>query len=293
MTWTTTHQQGTRAGTVIVLASGQADDPDVRRDEGLTERSDGYQAPMTQEQDSQGQVRQSEAKDGPRVLLVDDAAAIRNALRGVLEDAGIEVVGEALDGVQGVAMVGSLRPDVVLMDLRMPSSNGFQATEQIVQEHRPSAWSSSRPTRPRSRPKRSRPPAPSPSSPSTAAPTAFATWWSRHGSPAAAPQPDLSPDPCGGSSLPHGPPRAPVPTHGMPSVGAAPPDGARLHPTRRTRLHPTSPPDPRAHLHSTPGGRASPDPADPGPPVGERSRLGGRVRWAVHSPAGPAAGWPG
>ena len=69
------------------------------------------------------------------MLLVDDAAAIRNALRGVLEDAGIEVVGEAPDGVQGVAMVGSLRPDVVLMDLRMPSTNGFQATEQIVHEH--------------------------------------------------------------------------------------------------------------------------------------------------------------
>jgi CheY-like chemotaxis protein len=135
MTWTTSHQQGTRAGAVIVLASGQGSDPDVRRNEGLTERSDGYHTPMIQEQDSQGQVRQSEAKDGPRVLLVDDAAAIRNALRGVLEDAGIEVVGEALDGVQGVAMVGALRPDVVLMDLRMPSSNGFQATEQIVQEH--------------------------------------------------------------------------------------------------------------------------------------------------------------
>ena len=135
MTWTTSHQQGTRAGAVIVLASGQGNDPDVRRGEGLTERSVGYHAPMTQEQDSHGQVRQSEAKEGPRVLLVDDAAAIRNALRGVLEDAGIEVVGEALDGVQGVAMVGALRPDVVLMDLRMPSSNGFQATEQIVQEH--------------------------------------------------------------------------------------------------------------------------------------------------------------
>jgi len=101
----------------------------------MTERADGYQAPMTQEQDSQGQARPSEAGDRPRVLLVDDAAAIRNAIRGVLEDAGIEVVGEAPDGVQGVAMVGSLHPDVVLMDLRMPSSNGFQATEQIVQQY--------------------------------------------------------------------------------------------------------------------------------------------------------------
>jgi CheY-like chemotaxis protein len=134
MTWTTSYRQGTRASAVIVLASGQGHDPDVARNERLNGRSGGYQAPMTQEQDSQGQDRR-EAKDGPRVLLVDDAAAIRNAIRGVLEDAGIEVVGEAPDGVQGVAMVGSLHPDVVLMDLRMPSSNGFQATEQIVQEH--------------------------------------------------------------------------------------------------------------------------------------------------------------
>jgi DNA-binding NarL/FixJ family response regulator len=68
----------------------------------------------------------------PRVLLVDDAPAIRSALRGVLEDAGIQVVGEAPDGAQGVAMTGSLRPDVVLMDLRMPWSDGFQATERIA-----------------------------------------------------------------------------------------------------------------------------------------------------------------
>jgi CheY-like chemotaxis protein len=135
MTSTTSDQQGTRAGAVIVLTSGQGHDPDGTRAAGLTDRSDGYQAPMTQEQDSQGQERTGDAQQGPRVLLVDDAAAIRNALRGVLEDAGIEVVGEAPDGVQGVAMVGSLRPDVVLMDLRMPSTNGFQATEQIVHEH--------------------------------------------------------------------------------------------------------------------------------------------------------------
>jgi DNA-binding NarL/FixJ family response regulator len=71
----------------------------------------------------------------PRVLVVDDAPAIRNALRGVLEDAGIEVVGEAPDGAQGVTMTGSLRPDVVLMDLRMPWADGFQATEQIATDY--------------------------------------------------------------------------------------------------------------------------------------------------------------
>jgi CheY-like chemotaxis protein len=129
---TSSSPQRTPTGAVIDLSTGQDHDPDTPRTVGLNGRSGGYQAPMTQEQDRPGQA--GPARQGPRVLLVDDAAAIRNAIRGVLEDAGIEVVGEAPDGVQGVALAGSLRPDVVLMDLRMPSSDGFQATAQIVKE---------------------------------------------------------------------------------------------------------------------------------------------------------------
>jgi CheY-like chemotaxis protein len=128
----TSQQQRSRSGAVIVLSTGEDRDSDSRRIEGLNGGSGGYQAPMTLEQDSSGQAQEADVQDGPRVLLVDDAAAIRNALRGVLEDAGIEVVGEAPDGTQGVAMAAALRPDVVLMDLRMPSSDGFEATAQIV-----------------------------------------------------------------------------------------------------------------------------------------------------------------
>jgi len=128
-------QRARTGGAVIVLSTGQGHDLDKPGMEGLTDRSGGYQAPMTQPQDSQRQQPRFDTDSGPRVLLVDDAAAIRNALRGVLEDAGIEVVGEAPDGIEGVALTGSLRPDVVLMDLRMPSSDGFQATAAIAREH--------------------------------------------------------------------------------------------------------------------------------------------------------------
>jgi CheY-like chemotaxis protein len=67
----------------------------------------------------------------PRVLLVDDSTAMRRVLRGLLEDAGIPVVGEAGDGAQGVELAEELRPDVVLMDWRMPQLDGLQATARI------------------------------------------------------------------------------------------------------------------------------------------------------------------
>ncbi|MER7559020.1 response regulator transcription factor [Nocardioides sp. NPDC126508] len=70
-----------------------------------------------------------------RVLLADDHAAIRAGLRMLLATAGdIEVVGEAADGATAVANAQALRPDVVLMDVRMPGTDGVTATRQVVAE---------------------------------------------------------------------------------------------------------------------------------------------------------------
>ncbi|GAA4723686.1 response regulator transcription factor [Isoptericola chiayiensis] len=69
-----------------------------------------------------------------RVLLADDHAAIRAGLRMLLEAAGVEVVGEAADGDAAVTNARALRPDVVLMDLRMPGTDGITATDAVVRE---------------------------------------------------------------------------------------------------------------------------------------------------------------
>jgi DNA-binding NarL/FixJ family response regulator len=67
-----------------------------------------------------------------RVLLVDDQAMIRSGIRGLLELAGdIVVVGEAADGRHAVSMTRAQRPDVVLMDLQMPGTDGVQAIRAI------------------------------------------------------------------------------------------------------------------------------------------------------------------
>jgi DNA-binding NarL/FixJ family response regulator len=66
------------------------------------------------------------------VVLVDDQQLVRDGLRLILELAGIDVVGEAADGADGVRLVLELRPDVALMDLRMPHVDGIEATRRIV-----------------------------------------------------------------------------------------------------------------------------------------------------------------
>ncbi|WP_291278060.1 response regulator transcription factor [Galactobacter sp.] len=70
----------------------------------------------------------------PRVLIADDHGMIREGLRMILTSHGIEVVGEAADGQSAIRNAAALRPDVVLMDLRMPGVDGVQATREIVRE---------------------------------------------------------------------------------------------------------------------------------------------------------------
>src|SRR5258708_13591137 len=73
-----------------------------------------------------------EAASSIRVLLADDHAIVRNGVAQILnEERGISVVAEAADGPEAVELFARIRPDVALVDLRMPTLEGVQVVEQI------------------------------------------------------------------------------------------------------------------------------------------------------------------
>lgn len=84
---------------------------------------------------SEGFIMAAASRDAThvRVLIADDHPVVRAGLAGVLaQETGFTVVGQASDGAEAVAMARAERPDVVLMDVRMPVMDGIAATEQII-----------------------------------------------------------------------------------------------------------------------------------------------------------------
>lgn len=70
----------------------------------------------------------------PRILIAEDEAIIRLDLKEMLEEEGIEVVGEAADGDAALRLAQEKRPDLVIMDIKMPGMDGLTAAEQVVEK---------------------------------------------------------------------------------------------------------------------------------------------------------------
>src|SRR6187402_88356 len=74
-----------------------------------------------------------------RALLADDHSIVRRGLRGLLEEAGISVVGEAADGHEALRLCEEQSPDVVILDIAMPRLNGLEVAERSQRLNRPPA----------------------------------------------------------------------------------------------------------------------------------------------------------
>jgi two-component system, response regulator PdtaR len=76
--------------------------------------------------------RQAQAASRPRVLVAEDEALIRLGLVEMLREEGYDVVGEAADGEQAVTLAAELRPDLVILDVKMPKLDGIDAASKIT-----------------------------------------------------------------------------------------------------------------------------------------------------------------
>ena len=70
-----------------------------------------------------------------RVLIVDDESLIRMDLRDIIESCGHEVVAEGTNGVEALALCKKYKPDIILMDVKMPELDGIEAARQIGFHH--------------------------------------------------------------------------------------------------------------------------------------------------------------
>ena len=72
-----------------------------------------------------------------RIVIADDQPLMRAAFRTILEAAGAEIVGEASNGAEAVALARATKPDVILMDVRMPGVDGLDATAELFADGTP------------------------------------------------------------------------------------------------------------------------------------------------------------
>ena len=72
---------------------------------------------------------------GIKLVIADDAAFIREAVRNLLEGTDIEIIAEAVNGAEAVVIVDKMKPEVVLMDLIMPEKNGVEAAREILKKN--------------------------------------------------------------------------------------------------------------------------------------------------------------
>lgn len=81
------------------------------------------------------EVQSTDICTGLRIVLADDSSGMRQLLKGILENMGAEIIGEAVDGQQAIAMAAQHQPDIICLDVEMPTVSGIDALAKIHASH--------------------------------------------------------------------------------------------------------------------------------------------------------------